>query len=181
MELKKIVLGVALAMGVATFAQAAEEELPAVASTNQGSGSVTFKGSIIDAPCSIVGNKDQTVEMGQISNSALANGGTSVPADFKIELANCNLADKYKTVSVTFTGAEGKIENSLGMSKASGASIIMQDGASNKIKLGTPTALQTLANGSNTLSFSAFVQGNPGEVVQLGEFDSTASFTLAYQ
>lgn len=178
MELKKIVLGVALAMGVATFVQAEEGT---VAPTDQGSGSVTFKGSIIDAPCSIVGNKDQTVEMGQISNSALANGGTSVPADFKIELANCNLADKYKTVSVTFTGSEGKIENSLGMSKATGASIIMQDGASNKIKLGTPTALQTLANGSNTLSFSAYVQGNPGETVQLGQFESTASFTLAYQ
>lgn len=178
MELKKIVLGVALAMGVATFVQAEEGT---VAPTDQGSGSVTFKGSIIDAPCSIVGNKDQTVEMGQISNSALANGGTSIPANFKIELANCNLADKYKTVSVTFTGAEGKIENSLGMSKATGASIIMQDGASNKIKLGTPTALQTLANGSNTLSFSAYVQGNPGETVQLGQFDSTASFTLAYQ
>lgn len=178
MELKKIVLGVALAMGVATFVQAEEGT---VAPTDQGSGSVTFKGSIIDAPCSIVGNKDQTVEMGQISNSALANGGTSIPANFKIELANCNLADKYKTVSVTFTGSEGKIENSLGMSKATGASIIMQDGASNKIKLGTPTALQTLANGSNTLSFSAYVQGNPGETVQLGQFDSTASFTLAYQ
>lgn len=178
MELKKIVLGVALAMGVATFVQAEEGT---VAPTDQGSGSVTFKGSIIDAPCSIVGNKDQTVEMGQISNSALANGGTSIPANFKIELANCNLADKYKTVSVTFTGSEGKIENSLGMSKATGASIIMQDGASNKIKLGTPTALQTLANGSNSLSFSAYVQGNPGETVQLGQFESTASFTLAYQ
>lgn len=178
MELKKIVLGVALAMGVATFAQA---EGTVTTPTDQGSGSVTFKGSIIDAPCSIMGNKDQTVEMGQISNSALADGGTSIPADFKIELGKCNLADKYKTVSVTFTGAEGKIENSLGMSKATGASIIMQDGASNKIKLGTPTALQTLANGSNILSFSAYVQGNPGETIQLGQFDSTASFTLAYQ
>ena len=178
MELKKIVLGVALAMGVATFAQAAEEP---VTPTDQGSGTVTFKGSIIDAPCSIVGNKDQTVEMGQISNSALANGGTSIPADFKIETANCKLADKDKTVRVTVTGAEGKIENSLGIGKATGASIIMQDGASNKIKLGTPTTLQTLANGSNTLSFSAYVQGNPGETVQLGQFDSTASFTLAYQ
>ena len=180
MELKKIVLGVALAMGVATFAQA-EEPVAPTTPTDQGSGTVTFKGSIIDAPCSIVGNKDQTVEMGQISNSMLADGNTSVPADFSIELAKCNLADKYKSVSVTFTGAEGKIENSLGMSKATGASIIMQDGASNKIKLGTPTALQTLANGSNTLSFSAYVQGNPGETVQLGEFDAITSFTLAYQ
>lgn len=179
MKLNKIVLGVAFAMGMASFAQAAETE---VAPTDQGSGSVKFMGSIVDAPCSIVSEKDQTIDMGQIANTTLANGGSSAPQPFKIELAKCNLADKYKTVSVTFTGSEGGIPGALGAGNASGASIIMTDGSSNQIKLGTATALQALANGTNTLSFSAFVKGNPDNApIQLGNFENTANFTLAYQ
>lgn len=47
---------------------------------DQGHGKVTFTGSIIDAPCSISPDSiDQTVSLGQISNAALANSGTSTP------------------------------------------------------------------------------------------------------
>ncbi|ROR08831.1 fimbrial protein [Erwinia sp. JUb26] len=179
MELKKIVLGVALAMGMTGFAQAAAGD---PTPTDQGSGSFTFKGSIIDAPCSIAGNKDQVVEMGQISNAALINGDQrSVARDFSIKLEKCVITDK-KSVSVTFTGPKGTIPDSLGMGKVTGASLIMNDGNNQQIKLAEPTNLQDLANGDNTLSFSAFVQGNPGVTeVELGEFTAVTNFTLAYQ
>ncbi|AIJ06761.1 major fimbrial subunit MrfA [Edwardsiella piscicida] len=41
----------------------------------EGSGTVTFKGAIIDAPCSITPDTtDQTVNLGQVSSNALLGG-----------------------------------------------------------------------------------------------------------
>ncbi|MFG1174696.1 fimbrial protein [Erwiniaceae bacterium CAU 1747] len=185
MELKKIVLGVALAMGVAGFtgfAQADEGtgEGAITAPANQGSGSFKFYGEIINAPCSIKGEKDQTVNLGQISNSKLKDGASTPPTPFYIRLDNCDVTTK-KSVSVTFSGPSGTIEDSLGMSGVSGASIIMTDGSNNKVKLGQPTSLQEIINPDETLTFGAYVQGNPGETVTLGSFEATTNFTLAYQ
>ena len=62
MKISKIASAVVLTMGVASFA----------AQADQGSGKVTFWGSIIDAPCSIKnGYGDQRIELGQISNTHL--------------------------------------------------------------------------------------------------------------
>ena len=35
---------------------------------NQGSGKITFKGEVIDAPCSIApGDEDQTINLGEVA------------------------------------------------------------------------------------------------------------------
>jgi type 1 fimbria pilin len=74
MKISKIASAVVLTMGVASFA-----------AQGQGSGKVTFCGSIIDAPCSIKnGYGDQRIELGQISNTHLDNGGISTPRPFDI-------------------------------------------------------------------------------------------------
>ncbi|MDW7590685.1 fimbrial protein [Providencia sp. 2023EL-00965] len=80
--MKKIILATLIsgAMSVSAFA----------VESNQGHGKVTFKGEIIDAPCSISSDSiDQTVDLGQIANSVLANGGASSPKQFTIELEDC--------------------------------------------------------------------------------------------
>lgn len=71
---------------------------------DQGHGKVTFTGSIIDAPCSISPETvDQTVDMGQVSNVALKNGGKSAPRQFDIKLEQCDNST-LKTVTTTFEG-----------------------------------------------------------------------------
>ncbi|MEX6366624.1 hypothetical protein AB6F62_00565 [Providencia huaxiensis] len=50
----------------------------------QGSGTVTFSGSIIEAPCSIApGEENQEVPLGQVSNVTLDNGGESSAQPFR--------------------------------------------------------------------------------------------------
>lgn len=156
------------------------------AATDQGHGKVTFTGSIIDAPCSINPDSiDQTVNLGQVSNVALkasSNSGTSVPRNFEIKLENCDVAT-LKTVKTTFTGADGVIDGSLGITgTAKGASIILTNGDGDQIKLGEASAARTLQNGNNTLLFSAYLQGDGAEaVITPGDFTAVADFTLAYQ
>jgi type 1 fimbria pilin len=182
MKLNKTVLCVSLALGIASFAHAADP----TPVKDQGHGTVTFTGSIIDAPCSIDPDTiDQTVNLGQVSNVVLAengNTGTSTPKNFEIRLEKCNIGDKGKSVTATFTGAEGG-NGLLGITgSAKGASIAVADGSGKTIELGKPITAQALQNGNNTLLFSAYLQGDGASAsIVPGDFKSIANFTLAYQ
>ncbi|MBU5413220.1 fimbrial protein [Serratia ureilytica] len=182
MKLNKIMMAAVLAFGVTSVAHAAD----------QGHGTVTFKGAIIDAPCSITPETvDQTVNLGQVSKVALKSGGQSSPKNFQIKLENCDLIaddkdpNKNNTVSITFTGAASSVDASLlGVTgTAKGAGIAITNGSGELVKLGEASPAQTLGNGNNTLSFAAYLQGDKASNATIipGEFQSVADFTLAYQ
>nr|WP_315293293.1 fimbrial protein [Serratia proteamaculans] len=173
-------MGLGLAMGTVSVAQA---------------GTVTFKGSIIDAPCSITPETaDQTVDLGQVSNVALTKQGKSTPKNFDIKLDKCDVTT-LKNVTATFSGAASAGNaDLLGITgTAKGASIAITDGASRVIKLGEATKAQKIQKGNNTLAFAAYLQGDPDvaattpggtatpAVIVPGEFSSVVDFTLAYQ
>ncbi|CAI1766713.1 fimbrial protein [Serratia proteamaculans] len=179
-QLVTLMMGLGLAMGTVSVAQA---------------GTVTFKGSIIDAPCSITPETaDQTVNLGQISNVALKSQGKSTPKNFSIKLENCDVTT-LKNVKATFTGAASAGNaDLLGITgTAKGASIAITDGSSRVIKLGDATQAQKIQKGNNTLAFAAYLQGDPDvaattpggtatpAVIVPGEFSSIVDFTLAYQ
>ncbi|ASM33737.1 MULTISPECIES: fimbrial protein [Serratia] len=186
MKLNKIMIAAVLAFGASSMmAQAA----------NQGSGTVTFTGEIIDAPCSIApGDIDQTVEMGQISNLSLKDGRESqLKQPVTISLQDCTNATQ-KSVQTTFTGqpggAAGNDNKMIGFgsgSTAKGASIVMTDNANGNavIELGKPTAGQGIKAGQETadLEFTAFLKGNGGalDTIVPGAFTSVVNFALNYQ
>ncbi|CAI1890502.1 MULTISPECIES: fimbrial protein [Serratia] len=180
MKLNKIMMAAMLTFGAVSMVNAAG---------NQGGGSVTFTGSIIDAPCSIQpGDTNQTVNLGQVSNTQLANGGSSTPENFEIKLQGCTITTA-KTVTTTFTGMEGA-NGLLGMTgTAKGASIAITDGTGGVVKLNQASKPQGLQNDNNTISFSAYLVGDGKEAgeggkdipIVPGDFKSVANFTLAYQ
>ncbi|CAI1948296.1 MULTISPECIES: fimbrial protein [Serratia] len=181
MQLNKIMLAAVMAFGMSSVAHAADS----------GKGTVTFTGSIVDAPCSISPETvDQTVSLGQVSNVALKDGGKSTPKNFKIELENCTVATG-KTVQVTFTGAKAQETNKNLLAitgSASGAGIAMTDTSGALVELGKAGTAQMLQNGKNTLQFAAYMQGlgggsgtpAPADNVVPGDFTAITDFTLAY-
>lgn len=177
MNFNKLMLATVIALSAVSVAQAAPG--------NQGSGTVTFKGEIIDAPCSLAPDSvDQTIDMGQISNRVLANQGKSSSQPFTIELKDCDVTT-LKTVTVAFTGQkDANNTDLLGLAgTASGAGIQLIDGNNAKISLdGVQGAATTLQNGDNTLNFAAYLQGSAAAVpVVPGDFTAITNFTLAYQ
>ncbi|PAN76659.1 fimbria A protein [Enterobacter cloacae] len=179
MNLNKIVLAVAVSFGMSSMA---------VHAANQGQGSVTFTGSIIDAPCSITPESvDQTVELGQVSNALLKKGGKSTPKAFTIDLEHCEIEEKKNNVAVTFTGVKSEIaghDGMLGISgQASGASVAITDAGGKLIELGSASPLVGVNEGNTALRFAAYLQGDnsDGAVVVPGDFTAVADFTLAYQ
>ena len=190
MKLSKVALAMGLSMVMfAGFANAATSgtETPGEQETGQslggqGHGSVHFKGEIIDAPCSIApASADQTVDLGQISSSALKNNGVSTPVSFDIQLQNCDI-ETYKTVSVVWSGTpdENAPEYWGITGTAAGASVVLRDASAKEIKLGEETAATTLTADNATIAMSAFLRGN-GEDVVPGSFTSVADYVLNYQ
>lgn len=182
MKVNKIVTAVALILGVTSLgAQAADA----------GSGEVHFKGSIIEAACSVAPDSTvKTVELGQIASSRLQNGGTSNPKDFTINLENCDTS-VMDTVKITFggdtvtvttgTGSDATSTKYLGITgNASGAGIVITDGSGTPINFGTALAGRTLIEGDNALLFSAYLQGI-SNTITTGDFYALANFTLAYE
>lgn len=157
----------------------------AVQAASQGAGKVTFVGSIIDAPCSLSAKSvDQTIEMGQVSNKVLANGGQAVARNFNIELEQCDIST-LKKVQVTFGGDADVTDPSLlGIAgSARGAGIALANGAGSQVKLGEASPARTLLEGNNTLVFGAYLKGTTAKDVAVtpGEFNAVANFVLAYQ
>lgn len=163
----------------------------AVNAKDQGHGVITFKGAIIDAPCSIAQDSAyQEVEMAQVANVALKNGGKSAQTPFKIQLLGCDL-DTLKSVTAKFTGAPGGTTDLLALKGVTGASLAIADHNGELIKNGSESSAQTLANGDNYLMFNAYLQGDMTEavgggeatpaVVTPGNFETMANFTLNYQ
>lgn len=188
MKLNKLIVAMAIALSSVSFAHAAEEGAgpgPGKVPGDQGHGTVSFTGAIIDAPCSIdPGSVDQIVELGQISNVALQaedGKGSSKPQNFDIRLEGCSLSTA-KTVVTTFTGAAGKGKRLGVTGDAKGASIVITDGAGDPVELGKPTSAQGLQNGNNVLQFAAYMQGDgvADEIVP-GDFKGVVDFSLAYQ
>ncbi|MFC0228816.1 fimbrial protein [Serratia aquatilis] len=181
MKLTNMALATAIAMTVG---------MSAFANADQGSGKITFTGSIIDAPCSIApGSLDQVIPLGAVSNVALAangNTGMSTPQPFTIELQDCVIATPgtKDRVSVTFTGASSSYDtDSLGLiGSAQGAYILMSQADGNKVKLYTPTSAQTVINGNNTLAFTAALKGGGASATIVpGSFQVPTNFVLDYQ
>ncbi|WP_249226386.1 fimbrial protein [Entomohabitans teleogrylli] len=179
--MKKLAAAVIVSMGIASFGVQAD----------QGSGKVTFYGSIIDAPCSIhPESTDMKVPLGQISSSLLDGGGTSTPRAFDIELENCafeldaNGQPKFNTVKVIFAG--GNVPGNMSMlainGQAAGAGVRIQDYSGQLVTLLQPTSGRGLGNGPNTLSFSAYLEKIASVTnVTPGEFQAVTDFTLAYE
>lgn len=174
MKLNKIMLAAVMTLGTISMANAA----------NQGSGTVTFKGSIINAPCSIEPESlDQTVKLGDIASAQLKNGGKSTPQDFMIKLTGCDV-ETAKDVTTTFTGSESEAAPGLLAMKGSarGASIAINDVDGRLLPLTTASKPVKIEDGQSTLRFSAHLQGDGASAaITPGEFNSVADFTLAYQ
>ncbi|NDJ59247.1 fimbrial protein [Enterobacteriaceae bacterium 4M9] len=192
MKVNKLASALIIALGMsAAGAQAAAD---------QGSGKITFSGSIIDAPCSIdPESSDQEVNLGQVAKSQLENSGTSTPQNFAILLKNCAVTETQvnnpedpenptqvvtaPSVTVTFGGSPALDDDNtwFGITgTATGAGVVITDASSNKIPVGGTSAARELIEGNNTLGFSAYLQGL-GNTIETGDFQSIADFMLSYE
>ncbi len=181
--MKKVILAVLISGAMSASALAAD---------SAGSGSVTFTGSIIEAACSIAPDSvDQTVELGAVASSQLADNGKSAPQTFDIELQNCDMefvteaGTPVKTVSATFTGGISANDTTstqlaiVGSAAGAGVVITGSNGVPVKLDGSVSTAPVAIQNGKNVLQYAAYLQGNA--TVVPGDFTALTNYTLSYE
>ncbi|HAW1202394.1 TPA: type 1 fimbrial protein [Escherichia coli] len=182
MRMIKTVMAAAVAATLVSFGAHAAD---------QGTGTVTFTGKIVDAPCSIAPESvNQTVEMGNISSSAIRNGSAQVKT-FNIRLEGCDL-QKYNAdgsavtdgtwsgVKVTFNGAAADAGNQY-LGVADNVGIELTQGGK-PLTIGTPADKLVLQGGNQTLSFGAQVKAvDKTKAIPLTSFNTVANFAVAYE
>lgn len=174
-------------IAVATVIAASSFSVLNVQATDSHNGTVTFKGKILDTPCSI--SQDdlaQTIEFGEISKTVLEEGGTSVIKPFDITLKDCSI-ETSTTAKVVFSGgtAAGTNNKLLALHGSAGGAGIAVLYSGEKVSFDGSTAAVSdynLVNGDNTLSFTSYVQKLPTDTdVTTGNFESTANFVISYE
>lgn len=182
MKLNKLALALVMTIGMASAAQAA------VSGTPGGTGTVNFKGQIVDAPCSIKpDSNNQDVDMGAVTVKTLEAGRSSnVP--FELHLESCDVSGGAKTVGIMFDGVRAEQGNDAllmlnGSAKGAGLGIVDKTGKD--LVLGSESSLGEVVQGDNTLSFTAYLeklgQGGTAASVVPGSYTSIANFTLTYK
>jgi type 1 fimbria pilin len=145
-------------------------------------GKVTFKGSVVDAPCNLAPGQDGTdikVDFGELSMSQLNAGETSART-FDIKLENCNMGTEAakKTAEITFTSQDQLAgQNLLG---TNGSAKNLAIGISN-ITFGTAKTLTGLIDGDNTLTYTAVAQKAATDDVTAGDFTASTTFKISYK
>ncbi|EAA8949668.1 fimbrial protein [Salmonella enterica] len=200
----KIILAMTAAgMMCATSAFAAG----AIATTDAGGGTMTFSGSVIDAPCSIVPDSQNIkVDLGQVSMKSLSAAdkySSSVPVT--ISLTGCSFeaapgtpptdgtTGNYSKVAVTFPGVmpppggdltKGEIANTANSPAANVAIQLLKGDGVNPVDLSktTPTTgditLDT-SSATNKLNFFARMITVGGAASQ-GAVGATVTYKLKY-
>ncbi|EFJ7651245.1 type 1 fimbrial protein [Escherichia coli] len=157
----------------------------AAQAADQGQGRINFHGTVIQAPCGIAPESvNQTIEFGSVSSASLTAGQTSVRKDVDIKLVNCDITAEgaAKTVTATFTGTHGTDSKQLSTAGDTGTVIYLsaQDGTMVSFDGTTGNNQVQLANGDNTLHYSAWVAKGTNAVKE-GEFSAAANFNLTYK
>lgn len=160
---------------------------------NQGSGKITFKGEVIDAPCSIApGDEDQTINLGEVANKVLNNGQKSLPVDVTVHLQDCILSDGANTVDkvkITFSSAsvdandssllKNTLEGNIGGATNVGVRLVKSDNTN--VTLGMPIVINfPTTNAYQELNFKARME-SPTKTATTGNVQAQANYVLDYK
>lgn len=150
-------------------------------------GGMRFHGIIIAEACRVeAGNRQMTVNMGQLSSNRLHEVGEDTqPVPFDINLRECSTVVSQR-VGITFHGvADGKNPDVLSVGEgpgiATGIGVALFDDEGQQVILNGPTPSWTrIQNGFTQLHFVAKYRAT-GRQVTGGAANAQAWFSLTYQ
>ena len=167
--------------------------MAAFAAGDMGQGSITFTGSVTEAPCSIAaGDSNLAINLGQISNKVLSGTGKfGTPVPIEIHLNGCKFdagtgtppTSLLSKVNLTFPGqtsADGIIPNA---GDATGVGIQLME-ADNTTKINfTATGSRSVQmhDGNNVLSLLARIANTGATAAGAGSVTAKVTYMLEYK
>jgi type 1 fimbria pilin len=162
-----------------------------VSATGTDGTKMNFHGTLVDEPCTISpADTDIKLDFGTINDKDLYANNRTNSMPFVIHLEDCNIdgLPDGANVVVHFEGAEDTKMNQSGYLSMSdttiGAAIGIEEEDGTFLGLHKNSAPVKLVDGSITLNFKAFVEGEPialsSKTIKLGDFSATSTFILDY-
>lgn len=190
-NMKKVVFVVGTVMAMSAGSAYAADDSTTTAVTTVTGGTVHFRGSLVDAACSVsTESADQTVDLGQHPLHIFKSvGDKSELRPFTIKLEDCD-TEIASTAQVAFSGAADErsptllaVDASQGNGAgATGVGIQILDEKSTVIPPdgSTFSAPHTLMNGENILNFKARYVSTIADPTA-GQANADATFIMQYQ
>lgn len=164
----------------------------AFAAGDMGQGTITFTGSVTEAPCSIsAADSNLAIDLGQISKKVLSGTGKfGTPVPVEIHLAGCNFEEdattkalKLSKVNITFPGqtsTTGMIPNT---GDATGVAIQMMNADNTTaVNFGTGSAATQMHQGNgNMLSLFARIANTGATAATAGSVAAKVTYMLDYK
>lgn len=154
---------------------------------DQGHGTVSVNGSIIDTACAIeTTDRYQIIHLNTESISEMIHFGEAKPHPFSIRLINCTLSptdathhrEPWSTFSTTFDGpAENGLFKVFG--DAAGVGLQISDAAGNISIPGEPMPAGDLLTGDMDLKYNIRLMGD-GHTLKAGDYRSIIRFKIDY-
>ncbi|MFY2606184.1 fimbrial protein [Achromobacter ruhlandii] len=163
----------------------------AFAAGDMGQGTITFTGSVTEAPCSVsAADTNMAIELGQISKKTLTGAGkfgTPVPID--IHLTGCSFAAPaagtttipLSKVTVSFPGqtsATGMIPNA---GNATNVAIQMLNSDNSVLNFTSGSAVTELHDGDSTLNMFARIASTSATAPNAGSVTAKVTYMLSYK
>lgn len=146
-----------------------------------------FYGTLVADPCTVAPeDTDITLEFDEIIDKYLYLNTRTHSRPFTIHLIDCDV-EGSETVTTHFGGVESAtLPGYLAMTDTStGAAVGITEADDTFLGLNKDSRPIVLSDGSISLNFKAFIEGEPAaiknETIKLGEFSATATFYLEYQ
>ncbi|WP_270655258.1 fimbrial protein [Enterobacter bugandensis] len=159
----------------------------AASAATYGHGHVEIQGSIIDTACAIAtGDADQSIEIGTIPVSELANNGRSPSVPFTIQLVNCVLNgshdsghEHWKDVRIVFDGESDGPGLFALHGAAQGEALIIADEAGTRAEPGVAINAESIMPGTMELHYRMWLTGDHS-ALQPGDIHTTVRYFMEY-
>ena len=153
---------------------------------NAVDNNLSFSGTLVSEPCNIDQNTSEVkVDFGRIIKKYLYMNTRTESQPFTINLINCDTSIS-NLATITFKGTESTaLPGLMKVTGTKGIAIGLEQEDGSPLKFNTPSSAMTLADGTNTLTFKGYVEGEPNAIkndrITSGTFTATATFEIAYQ
>lgn len=162
----------------------------AFAAGEMGQGTITFTGSVTEAPCSVsAADTNLAIDLGQVSKNLLTGTGkfgTAVPIE--IHLTGCsfaavtgNTAAPLSKVSVSFPGltsTTGMVPNT---GNATNVAIQMLNRDNTNLNFTTGSSETEMRNGDGSLQLFARIASNSATAAGSGSVTAKVTYMLNYK
>lgn len=154
--------------------------------TDQGHGSISMQGSIVDTACAIeAGGEDQTIDIGTVPISQLLHDGQGAEIPFQVHLINCSLDGDarrhthWKDVHIVFDGGNegGNLFALYGSGR--GEALIITDAGGSRAVPGEPMPDTPLVPGNMALTYHMRVVSDR-QPLRPGTFHTTVRYFMEY-